>query len=446
MGDQLSNTVTSIQSSQMLRLFYIGALVLILQIPIMMIGELINERQARRTEAVAEVSSKWGGSQTITGPALILPYSRPAALPLEGGNTSTRPELRHAVFLPERLDVQGMLNTESRSRGIFQVPVYRSDLSFEGEFARPDLNELGIDPSSAQWNNAYIAVGIADTRAIQQSTSLTWNGAAVPFVPGTRVFAAGVTGIHVPVVFAQSSDRIPFSFPLSLNGSMSLQFVPVGKNTNVSLSGNTGHPSFQGNWLPAERTVADNSFEARWSVPYLGRGFPQAWTAESDMREVINPSRFGVDLVGAVDDYRMAQRSVKYASLFILLTFATVWLIEILAGVRVHAIQYLMLGGALCLFYLLELSLSEHIGFPVAYAIAALAVVLMVGSYCMVALKKAGRAVGVASGVGALYVYLYVLLRNDDYALLAGSVGLFLILGAIMYATRNVDWYRVREA
>jgi inner membrane protein len=142
-----------------------------------------------------------------------------------------------------------------------------------------------------------------------------------------------------------------------------------------------------------------------------------------------------------VDHYRMAERSVKYAGLFILLTFATVWLIEVLAGVRVHPIQYLLLGGALCLFYLLELSLSEHLGFPAAYAVASVAVIGMVAAYGAVVLRSRRRALVVAAGVALLYAYLYLLLMNEDYALLIGSVGLFAILGAIMFATRRVDWY-----
>jgi inner membrane protein len=159
------------------------------------------------------------------------------------------------------------------------------------------------------------------------------------------------------------------------------------------------------------------------------------------MKEAIAASRFGVELKNPVDHYHMAERSVKYAGLFILLTFATVWLIEVLAGVRVHSIQYLMLGGALTLFYLLELSLSEHLGFPVAYVVASAAVIAMVGAYGVVALRRPSRAMVVAAGVTLLYGYLYLLLMNEDYALLIGSVGLFAILGAIMYATRRVDWY-----
>ena len=225
-----------------------------------------------------------------------------------------------------------------------------------------------------------------------------------------------------------------------------MYFAPFGQNTSVELKSNYPHPSFQGNWLPVERTVSKEGFEASWSIPFLGRSFPQAWTSTGEMRQAVHDSRFGVEFLNPVDHYRMAERSVKYASLFILLTFATLWLFEVRAGVRVHPIQFLMLGGALCLFYLLLLSLSEHLAFALAYGLASIAVIGMVAAYGIVVLRGIGRALAVATGVALLYGYLYVLLVNEDYALLIGSIGLFLILGLIMFATRRIDWYAAGKA
>ena len=311
----------------------------------------------------------------------------------------------------------------------------------EGDFAHPRFPELGIDPASVDWRRAHLAVGISDARAIQEATTLSWNQQRIAFLPGTGSFAEGGTGIHAPVEVSDATQRVVFSFPLSLNGSLRADFVPVGQTTIVEMEGDYAHPSFQGNWLPSERTISTNAFEAKWSISFLGRSFPQAWTSETSRSREIEGSRFGVELIDPVDHYRMAARSVKYAGLFILLTFATLWLMEILTGVRVHPIQYLMLGGALCLFYLLELSLSEHLGFPIAYVIASAAVIAMVGAYSLVVLRRRNSALIVAAGVAALYAYLYLLLRNEDYALLIGSVGLFAILAGIMYVTRRVDWY-----
>jgi inner membrane protein len=442
-ADSIERLASSMRGSQMLRLLSVAFLALLLQIPIAMIGSLVSERQQRRDAAVTEVSSKWGRLQSITGPALVLPYTYRWTEVAAGGQQTTYTETRDAIFLPQQLRVRGSLDSELRHRGIFSVPVYRLGLTLEGEFARPDFSDLGVEPVAVAWDRAHLAVGISDVRAIQQETAATWNDEKVSFLPGTGAFADAGTGIHADVGIPAGVQRFQFSFPLSLDGSLGLYLTPFAQNTVVELESNYGHPSFQGNWLPSERSVSDAAFRARWSIPFLGRNYPQAWKAEAEMGKVIDASRFGVELIDPVDHYRMADRSVKYAGLFILLTFAAVWLIEVLAAVRVHPIQYLMLGGALCLFYLLELSLSEHVGFPLAYAIASVAVIAMVAGYSVVVLHHLRRALVVVVGVALLYAYLYILLMNEDYALLIGSVGLFLILAAIMHATRRVDWYAV---
>jgi inner membrane protein len=427
----------------MLRLLSVGFLALLLLIPIGMISDLVSERQSRRESVIGDITSKWGNSQVLTGPALVVPYTVTWAEIGSNNQTISRTETRTATFLPERLEARGAVASETRKRGIFSVPVYKLKLSVEGEFARPDFASLGIEPASIAWDRAQLAVGIADARAIQEETSVDWNGKKSAFLPGTGSFAQSSIGIHAVVDLSKPGDRFTFSFPLTLNGSLSLFFTPFGKQTDVELSASAKNPSFQGNWLPVDRKVADDGFEARWSIPFLGRNYPQAWRSGDAMQEAVDGSRFGVGFVSPVDHYRMAERSVKYAGLFVLLTFATVWLVEVLAGLRVHPIQYLMLGGALCLFYLLELSLAEHLGFPAAYAIASTAVVGMITGYATVVLQQLSRSLVVAAGVAMLYGYLYVLLNNEDFALLIGSIGLFAILAAIMFATRRVDWYAV---
>lgn len=442
MQDSFDRLTSSLRGSQTLRLFLVGFLALLLQIPIEMIADLVSERQERRREAVVEVSSKWGNTQIITGPALVVPYTRRWTEAAAGGQEITRTEARNAIFLPERLRTRGSIDSETRFRGIFSVPVYRLGLTVEGEFARPGFGELAVEPAEVDWERAYLAVGISDARAIQEETSVSWNGQRMSFLPGTGAFLDGIVGIHAVVGVADGTARFKFSFPLSLNGSLGLYLTPFGQQTVVELRSDYIHPSFQGNWLPAERSLSDTGFQAKWSIPSLGRNYSPAWRAKAKMSEAVDSSRFGVELAHPVDHYRMAERSVKYAFLFILLPFAVVWLIEILAGVRVHPIQYLLLGGALCLFYLLELSLSEHIGFLLAYTLASVSIIALVAAYSVAVLHRLRLALLLAAGVAALYAYLYVLLMNEDFALLIGSLGLFAILAAIMYATRRVDWYR----
>lgn len=446
MQNSIETILGMLHRSPLVRLLLLGFIALLLLIPIAMIGHLVFERQQRFTAAVEEVAAKWGHAQALTGPALVVPYTRAWVEGPIGGAQQQRSETRYAVFLPKDLRVRGMLAAEKRQRGIFSIPVYRLELRVEGEFARPSFSELDIEPAAIAWDKAYLAVGIQDSRAVQSETVLDLDGAKIPFLPGTGALDELGPGIHAPIELADGGGTLRFSFPLVLNGSVDLSFVPFAQGTTVELEANHPDPSFQGGWLPTEHEVTDAGFRARWSIPFLGRGYPQAWTSDKDLGTAITASRFGVTLLSAVDNYRMAERSIKYAALFIVLTFAAIWLLEITTNVRVHPIQYLLLGCALCLFYLLELALSEHIGFMPAYGIASTAVVGMAGGYAKSVLRTVGGALLIAGGIAALYTYLYVVLNNDDYALLIGAIGLFLALGAIMYATRRVDWYGGRAA
>lgn len=443
MSELADRVSTRLRNSQTLRLLTVGVLVLLLQIPIAMIGGLVSERTERGSEAVAEVSSKWGNRQVLTGPMLVVPYRHAWTEAAGNGQSVARSGYRYVSFLPDELRIDAVATSEVRQRGIFDVPVYRLELAVSGRFSPPDLSKLGVDGALVAWERAQVVVGVSDTRAIQQASEISWNGTRIAFGPGTAGQQVIARGIQAQVGSGVESGDAEFSFPLVVNGSQAVRFTPFGQSTLVSLKSNFPHPSFQGNWLPTERSVSGAGFEAQWSIPFLGRSFPQSWAEAGDLGAAIDQSAFGVDFASPVDHYRMAERSVKYASLFILLTFAALWLFEVRAGVRVHPIQFLMLGAALCLFYLLELSLSEHLPFPLAFAVASAAVIGMVSTYGIVVLRSARRALAIGSGVALLYVYLYVLLTNEDYALLIGSIGLFVIVALIMFATRDVDWYAV---
>ena len=439
----MTNSILArLRSSQFLRLILLGFLVLLLLIPLSQISDVIDERASRRDEAVLEVTEKWGGEQQLTGPVLVVPYTHRWSETNSKGIEIPHSEIRRAYFLPERLDVTGKIDAEERARGIFSVQVYALDLAVRGAFGRPDFAALGVRDEDADWSKAELAVGISDVRAIQSTPSLQWAGEERPFLPGAAACALTENGIHVGVPLGPTGREIEFSFPLRLHGSEGVWFVPFARDTTVSVDSSWPSPSFQGSWLPAKREVSASGFSAGWSIPYLGRNYAQAWSGESAPTKAIEASRFGVRLVAPVDPHRMAQRSVKYGGLFILLTFAAIWMVEVLAQLRVHPIQYLLLGGALGLFFLLELSLAEHLGFALAYLAASLAVVGVVGAYAWAVLARPRRALAVAGMVAALYGYLYVLLTAEDFALLFGSVGLFAILSTFMWLTRRVDWYQ----
>jgi len=418
----------------------IGALALILQIPVLFIKGIVWEREGTRQEAINEITGKWGKQQEVFGPFLVVPYLKYRTLQTEEGKPPrTEVHEGHATFLPSDLRVDGSLATEVRYRGIFEAPVYRSQLGFEGSFDRPNFSGWAISPEDILWDRAELIMEVADPRAIQEAVQIDWAGETLAFEPGTGRRRTKRAGIHVPLGDGLNGETLSFSYVLELNGSMRLGFAPLGRNTEVSLKGDWADPSFQGNWLPVSRELTESGFTARWNIPYLGRSYPQRWRG-GDNDEAITASQFGVDLLSPVDAHRQTERSLKYQILFLGLTFLTVWLFEILSGVRLHLIQYGLIGAALCLFYLLELSLGEHFGFATAYVIAAAAVIVLVTAYAWAAMRSVRRGSIVGAVIVSLYGFLYVLLLMEEYSLLVGSIGLFLILAVIMYVTRHVDW------
>lgn len=435
------NFIDIIGNSPLLRIILIAFLILLLQIPIALIHVVIGERQSHRHEAASDITSKWGQQQTLTGPLVTVPYTIEISERDRDGNVATRREFRHASFLPETLHMSGSIDCEVRYRGIFSVPIYRMALTVRGEFSRPDFSGWGIDPSRILWDRAHLSMRISDARAITEQIQLTWNGERIGFLPGVGEFGGEYTGIHANLGECLDGDRFEFSFPLHLNGSDGAFFSPFGRDTTVEIQSNWSAPSFQGGWLPSDRTFSDDGFFATWKIPFLGRDYPQQWRSDSSFENKVISSLFGVRFLTPIDHYRMAQRSIKYEILFLVLTFATLWLFEVLARVRIHSIQYLFVGAGMCLFYLLELSLAEHIGFAVAYLCASAAIMVLISTYCIAVLKGAGRAAIVAVATTLLYGYLYVLLMNQNFALLIGSVGLFAILAAVMYLTRKIDWH-----
>jgi inner membrane protein len=457
---QVTSAFASLRSNQSLRLLVLSFLALLLLIPIGMVRDVINERAARRDEAVREVASGWGGAQRIAGPRLVVPFVVRWQEALENEGTIERERRDVAVFLPETLDVTGSLETKTLERGIFEVPVYHAKLALSGAFAAPDFVPLGVTPSEVLWDRAELVIDLSEVRAIDE-IALDWGGAKLAFEPGGGRGMPSIAAIHVPLG-ARARAGAKFAVALAARGSESLAIAPLGERTTAKLESSWPSPSFSGEWLPADRTVSAQGFSARWTVAALGRGFPQSWLAadepvrtaaraaqQSDRDDYAamteparptDPTTFGVRLLTPVDTYRMAERSAKYAVLFIALTFATLWLFEVLAKTPLHSVQYLLVGAALCLFFLLELSLAEHLGFGLAYALASGGIVGLIGGYAGAVLRSAGRAGVVAGIVTTLYAYLFVLLTNEDYALLAGTLGLFGALAAVMWLTRSVDW------
>jgi inner membrane protein len=437
---------STLASSQLVRVLVVGALVLALQIPILLIDGQIRARQATRDEAVAEVTGRWGGEQRIAGPILRVPWRERREEHGPTGVTFERVTVHHALFLPDELRVVSRAKGETRQRGIFDVPLYQADVELSGRFRAPDFGDWDVRPEDILWERAELLLSVADPHALRAQPTITWGKASVPFEPGGPALGDGPPSLRARLPQPHESGTVAFQVALRINGALRLAFAPLGESTQVELSSNWPHPSFEGRWLPVERTLAPNGFDARWEVSHLGRGYPQRWREGDVDLAVLRGAELGVGFLAPVDPYRMAERSVKYELLFLALPYLAIWLFEVLAGLRVHPIQYLFVGAALCLFYLLQLSLAEHLGFQLAYVLAAIACATLITLYAR-AILGAGRRAAVLGGlVAGLYAFLYLLLRDEDYALLLGTLGLFAALAVAMWLTRNVDWYALERA
>ncbi len=430
-----------LRESVVLRFVFVAFLILILQIPVSIISATVSERQGTRDSAIAEVTRTWGSDQTLIGPILRVPWVQR----FKDEKNVVRETIHAAYFLPERLAFEGDIATEVRRRGIFDVPLYVSKLTIRGKFRAPDFSAWQVSPSDILWKSATLAVGISDPKAIRELVTLTWGRQSYSFGPGVGDTDVFPSGIHLALPSMGASDY-EFSIPIVIGGSSSLYFVPFGVETEVKLKSPWPDPSFAGAYLPTSRTVSAQGFEADWKVLHLGRNFPQQWRDGQYKDTQVSSSSFGVSLLSPVDSYHMTHRAEKYQLLFLLLTFMAFTLFEIFHRLRIHPLQYLLVGFALCLFYLLLLSLSEHLGFERAYGIAAFAIVAVIAGYCRAILKTGRQAAAMAALLGGLYVFLFVLLNIQDYALLVGSLGLAAALSLFMYLTRKVDWYNVGRA
>jgi inner membrane protein len=446
------------RDSWLARVLVVLLLFAVLLVPLRMIEGLVGEREARRRAAVDEIGSTWGGPQTLVGPVLVLPHRvlrrESVVLPPAAGAVAgtpgvvherTRVETARAGFLPDRLKVEGTLTPERRRRGIFEVVVYTGTVAVSGTFPASDVRALGIDPDDAALADAFLSVAVSDTRGIREEPVLLWDGARVAFRPGEGDAGLGAAGLHAPLPDFSPGKPHPFSFTLRLQGTESLSVAPLGASTEASLASAWPSPSFFGSFLPEARRTGPDGFTATWRVSSFGRAYAQSWKSAPPV-DAIARSHFGARLFLPADAYQQTTRALKYAVLFVGLTFLAFGLFEILGGVRLHPLQYLLAGFALALFYLLLLSLAEHAGFGPAYLAAASATTLLIAGWGAFVLAAAARALLLGGGLAALYGYLFVLLRLEDWALVLGAVALFAILAGVMFGTRRVDWWALGSA
>jgi inner membrane protein len=426
------------------RAIIVGILVLLLLIPLAMVQDLIGERAGRKAEAEAEVSRTWGGAQTIVGPVIDVPYEvlvqagRDAA-----GNVETRKETRHMHFLPEVLNVSTTLDPNKKHRGIYNVAVYASRTRLTGSFKA--LSSDGPAKAGLLWDQAKVVLGVSDLRSIKEQVTMRIGERTVTFEPGLDNYDVISSGLSaaLPLDSTLLGRSLDFEVDLRINGSSMFDLVPVGKVTKVECSSTWKDPSFNGAFLPDTSSIRADGFTAKWTVLHLNRQYPQEFVGSR--REAIEQSAFGVFLIQPVDEYQKNTRASKYGLMLIVLVFLVFFFVEVLQKLRIHPIQYLLAGFALCIFYTLLIAISEHLGFGPAYIISALAVIGLVVFYStsVFKVKRATQLLGLIMLL--VFGFMFALIHEQDYALLFGSIGLFIVLALVMAVSRRIDWNAGRE-
>lgn len=450
MADTLFGGLSRFMRSPAFKFLLIGVLILLLSIPLVLVWGLVSERQMRASEVRFEVGRMWGGEQTLTGPALVVPYVIERVEQENGRQVSVQIE-RRAVFLPEHVDIAGTTNSELLHRSIYDVPVYRAETTIKGRYTASSIDQVTSGALSVRWSDAVLLLGVTDVAALKEASSLEIGPDRLSFEPSIGVpNSATMSGIHVRLTDARSlqsaatTGRVlpafDFTFKLSFSGTGALRFTPAARETAVSLASDWAHPSFSGAFLPVERAVRPDGFTASWTVPHLARSVPQAWDIAEQGPDRLVSYAFGVDFYVPVDFYDLVNRALKYGLLFVSAAFMAVFLLELTAGRNVHPVQYLLVGTAMVFFFVLLLSLAEHLGFGLAYLVASIATGGMLSLYVSKALATPSKGLVMLGLFAVLYGLLYLVLRLEDYALLAGAIAGFVMLTATMFLTLRVDW------
>ncbi len=427
--------------------FKIAALLgcmLIMLLPVQQLLDVVKERERYQNQVIDQVSSIHSRAQRIMAPVIVVPYTRNIIVELRNGEHQEAQQNGLRYILPDTLNVSGNPQVEARKVGLYQTQVYQGKLRFDAQFKNVSLTDLQQD-KHVTLGRPYLAVYLSDARGIRYISPLKLDDADIGFEPGT-LGNGRVQGIHAPVSPALlEKESFSAGFDLQLSGSRSLEVVPLGRSTEMSLSSNWPHPSFLGDFLPDERNVTAQGFDAKWRSTWFANNINDRFTDDADKLPFTSVPTFLVNLMEPVDHYQLTERSVKYAVLFIGLTFVAFFLFEMLTSLRVHPIQYLLVGAALSVFYLILLAFSERIGFRYAYLLAAVACCVLIGIYLSAVLRGWLRGIGFGAGLLTLYGVLYMLLQSTDNALMLGTALLFAILAAIMLLTRRIDWYQIAQ-
>lgn len=416
-----------------MKLLIIAAICVGLLIPQAFIQNLVRERHNTADEAACEVYQKWSGNQEICGPIIKV-------------SCRTKDEKGNFIgasfdlyLLPENLNINGNVCTKTLKRGIFDCIVYDSPLEITGSFTLPkEFDSTYVD--NILYHQTRLILGIEDLRGLTDNISLTFGDEQLEMESGSYTSNLNGVSCKIDIKPLLAGEKIDFSVILPLKGSERLSFVPIGRTTVANLTSDCPTPSFSGSYLPVEREVSDTGFSASWKVLALNRDYSQV--VNDNLKKALAASSFGVNLKVPVEQYQQTTRASKYAIIIIFLTFAIVFFVETRNETPIHPVQYLLIGAALLVFYILLLSFSEHCEFWLSYLIASLMTVGLISIYLFGILKIRKTAASIGVWLSAAYLLIYVLLQMENFALLVGSVVVFAVVGLCMYASQKINWYK----
>jgi inner membrane protein len=439
------------QKPLFIKIGFVLLLAVLINIPLRMMGNLVAERQGRQHQVSAEIAKSFASPQFIAGPILVLPYTEKYIMTDE--KKEEKAHIRHdqLILMPRSLKAVGSIVADIKKRSLFEVPVYTLDSTWEGEFEIPAEFKATRHESSIQikWGTPYISVAVNDQRGFASSPLLEMDGRPLSMEQGSGLDFApnGVKALldGVPL----TKGKHPFRLALKLRGTEQLKVIPLAENLKMELSSHWPHPSFDGHFLPIPESqqIGKDGFRAHWEVSSLATNaltrLTQATAWSPTCRDADCLDAFEVRFINPTNIYQQSERALKYGFLFIGITFIAFFLFEILKRLAIHPAQYTLVGLAQAIFFLLLLSLSEHIDFKLAYVLAVISNVALIGYYLGYVMRGAWRGAGFASLLGTCYAALYGLLIAEDSALLMGSLLLFVLLAVAMIVTRKFDWYNI---
>jgi inner membrane protein len=435
------------------RMIMIGILILILLIPLSYIEALINERAERQESVVQEINTKWGNEVLLYGPILKIPYKTYSEKILTNSETKkvtteTIEQINYAYFFPNELNISSEINPEVKKRGIYKTSVYKSTMKVNGNFTKPNFNGIETKDKDVLWEKATIIIKTSNLKGINNQVEIMLNNNSYNFVPKYEAqeknFYQSELQLHkletnyLKKEFSTSKTNHEFAINIAVSGSKQFTIIPIGKETQLNVKSNWKTANFIGSFLPQNSDkITEQGFNANWKVLHINRPFSQEYFKSlPNLKEYA----FGVNFMIPVDEYQKSQRSAKYGFLVIALTFLFFFLIQSISKIPIHPFQYLMIGIALTMFYTLLISISEHSNFLNAYLISGSSVILLIVLYSKSILKTLKFPIFIGLSLTALYTFIYVIIQLENYALLVGSIGLFLILSIVMYTSRKIDW------